>query len=100
MCSSDLAVTLFQRRFRLARVAAGAWVTLVLWGWVLAQFPLIIPPNLTIDAAAAPNRTLVETMTVLAGGAVVLIPSLWYLLRVFKGSNQGNVPADREEQTS
>ena len=78
-------VALLRRRFQLARFAAGAWVTLVLWGWVLAQFPLIIPPDLTINAAAAPNRTLAETMAVLAGGAVVLIPSLWYLLRVFKG---------------
>jgi len=78
------ALTLFKRRFQLARLAAGAWVTLVLWGWVLAQFPLIIPPNLTIDAAAAPDRTLEETMAVLVGGAIVLIPSLWYLLRVFK----------------
>ena len=78
------AVSLFKRRFQLARLAAGAWVTLVLWGWVLAQFPLIIPPNLTIDAAAAPDRTLEATMAVLVGGALVLIPSLWYLLRVFK----------------
>jgi cytochrome d ubiquinol oxidase subunit II len=77
-------VSLRKRRFQMARVAAGAWVTLILWGWVLAQFPLIIPPDLTINAAAAPNRTLAETMGVLAGGAVVLIPSLWYLLRVFK----------------
>jgi cytochrome d ubiquinol oxidase subunit II len=78
------ATALFQRRFQLARLAAGAWVTLVLWGWVLAQFPLLIPPDLTIDAAAAPDRTLEETLVVLVGGAVVLIPSLWYLLRVFK----------------
>ena len=76
--------SLIRRRYRFARVAAGAWVTLVLWGWVLAQFPLIIPPNLTIDAAAAPGRTLVETMAVLVGGGIVLFPSLWYLLRVFK----------------
>jgi cytochrome bd ubiquinol oxidase subunit II len=79
------AAALLQRRFRLARLAAAGWVTLVLWGWILAQFPLIVPPNLTIDAAAAPNRTIEETMAVLVGGAVVLIPSLWYLLRVFKG---------------
>ena len=78
------AMSLFKRRFQLARLAAGAWVTLILWGWVLAQFPLIIPPNLTIDAAAAPDRTLEETMAVLVGGALLLIPSLWYLLRVFK----------------
>jgi len=93
------AVTLFKRRFRMARLAAGAWVTLVLWGWVLAQRPLIIPPDLTIDAAAAPNRTLVETMAVLAGGAVVLIPSLWYLIRVFKGSGQAVGSTDLEGQT-
>ncbi len=83
------AAMLFQRRFQLARLAAGAWVTLVFWGWILAQFPLIIPPNLTIDAASAPTRTLAETMSVLAGGAVVLIPSLWYLLRVFKTDQKG-----------
>ena len=39
---------------------------------------------MTLAAAAAPARTLVETMAVLAGGALVLVPSLWYLLRVFK----------------
>jgi len=77
-------VALLKRRYQLARVAAGAWVTLILWGWVLAQFPLIIPPNLTINDAAAPPRTLVETMAVLVGGALVLVPSLWYLLHVFK----------------
>jgi len=81
-------VTLIKRRYAFARLAAGAWVTLVLWGWVLAQFPLIIPPKLTIDAAAAPPRTLVETMAVLVGGGIVLFPSLWYLLRVFKGRGE------------
>ena len=78
-------IALVRRRYQLARAAAGAWVTFMLWGWIVAQFPLVIPPTLTIDAAVAPNRTLVETMAVLAGGAVVLVPSLWYLLRVFKG---------------
>ena len=75
---------LITRRYRLARIAAAGWVTFVLWGWVLAQIPLIIPPSLTIDAASAPPRTLVETMAVLVGGGIVLAPSLWYLLRVFK----------------
>jgi cytochrome bd ubiquinol oxidase subunit II len=72
------------RRYRVARVAAAGQVTLILWGWALAQFPLIIPPRLTIDEAAAPAATLGETLAVLAGGAVILVPSLWYLLRVFK----------------
>ena len=85
LISAALAIVcLLRRRYQLARIAAGGWVTLVLWGWALAQFPAIIPPSLTIDAAAAPRATLVATLAVLAGGAVVLIPSLWYLIRVFK----------------
>jgi cytochrome d ubiquinol oxidase subunit II len=79
-------VALVRRRYRVARMAAGAQVTLVLWGWALAQFPLIVPPSLTIDAAAAPGRVLAETLVVLACGGVVLIPSLWYLLKVFKSA--------------
>jgi len=75
---------LVRRRYRLARLAAGGQVTLILWGWALAQFPLIVPPSLTIDAAAAPARVLGDTLLVLAGGAVILVPSLWYLIRVFK----------------
>jgi cytochrome bd ubiquinol oxidase subunit II len=77
-------VALLRRRYLLARLAAGAQVTLILWGWAFAQFPLIVPPSLTIDAAAAPSRVLAQTLVVLAGGAVVLIPSLWYLIKVFK----------------
>jgi cytochrome d ubiquinol oxidase subunit II len=85
-------LALFQRRYQLARVAAAGWVTLILWGWVLAQFPLIIPPSLTIDGAAAPAQTLRDNLSVLTGGAVILIPSLWYLLHVFKAGNRKPVP--------
>jgi cytochrome d ubiquinol oxidase subunit II len=85
-------LSLVRRRYQLARVAAAGWVTLILWGWVLAQFPLIIPPSLTIDAAVAPTRTLEDNLAVLVGGAVVLIPSLWYLLRVFKSGDRKPVP--------
>ena len=81
-------LALLRRRYRLARLGAGAWVTLVLWGWVMAQFPLIIPPGLTIDAAAAPRRVLTDTLVVLAIGGVILIPSLWYMIRVFKDEHR------------
>jgi Cytochrome bd-type quinol oxidase, subunit 2 len=76
---------LWARRFRTARVAAAAQVTLILWGWVLGQYPYLIPPTVTIDAAAAPERTLNLTLWALALGAMVLFPSLAYLFRVFKG---------------
>ncbi len=75
---------LWTRRFRLARLAAGAQVSLILWGWALAQFPYLLPPDLTIAAAAAPRATLRLVLGALALGALVLIPSLAYLLWVFK----------------
>lgn len=78
-------VALWQRRFRLARVAAAAQVTLILWGWALAQYPYLVPPTLTIRSAAAPARTLELTLWALAIGAAVLFPSLAYLFRLFKG---------------
>jgi cytochrome d ubiquinol oxidase subunit II len=74
---------LWTRRWKLARVAAAAQVTLVLWGWILAQFPWMVPPHLTIRDAAAPRITLVLLLWALAGGAVILLPSLWYLYRTF-----------------
>src|SRR5262249_27745057 len=75
---------LWRRRYRLARVAAAAQVSLILWGWALAQYPYLVPPDLTIRAAAAPRITLVPVLWALAAGALVLFPSLIYLFRVFK----------------
>lgn len=77
---------LWARRWRAARLAAGAEVALLLWGWGLGQFPLLIPPDLSIGAAAAPAATLRAVFVALVLGAVVLIPSLLYLFRIFKSS--------------
>lgn len=75
---------LVTRRWRLARMAAIAQVSCILWGWGASQYPDLIPHRLTIADAAAPAVTLRITLIALAGGAVILIPSLWYLFRVFK----------------
>jgi cytochrome d ubiquinol oxidase subunit II len=75
---------LWKQRYRLARVAAAAQVSLILWGWTLAQYPYLIPPTLTIAEAAAPNVTLTLVLWALGGGALVLFPSLVYLFRIFK----------------
>lgn len=76
---------LWYRRWRLARAAAAAQVSLILLGWALSQYPYILPPDLTIAAAAAPDVTLRLALGALAVGTVVLLPSLYYLFRVFKG---------------
>ena len=89
LCTAAAAVTaiiaLWRRNVRIARLAAAAQVSLILWGWVLAQYPFIIPTTLSIRQASAPHVTLTLLLVGLGGGALVLIPSLRYLLRTFAG---------------
>lgn len=77
-------VTLWTRRFRVARICAAAQVTLILLGWALAQFPYLVEPDLTLTSAAAPQITLQLLLGALAAGAILLFPSYYYLIRVFK----------------
>lgn len=79
---------LWYRRWRLARAAAAVQVSLILWGWALSQRPYILPPDLTVAAAAGPPATLRLALAALVLGAVVLLPSLYYLFRVFKAGNR------------
>lgn len=76
---------LWTRRYAVARIAAIAQVSCILWGWAWAQFPYVVPPSLTIAAGAAPPITLALTLIGVAVGFTVLVPSLWYLFRIFKG---------------
>ena len=77
-------LALARRWYQVARVAAMAQVALILWGCGLALFPYLVPPELTIFNAAASRRTLSLLLIALAVGALLLIPSLVYLFRVFK----------------
>jgi cytochrome bd ubiquinol oxidase subunit II len=82
----------WSRRYRLARLAAGLQVSLIVWGWALAQYPYLLPPEFTVASSAAPPVTLKLVAGALAVGALVLLPSLWYLFRVFKST-----PADQPD---
>ena len=74
---------LWTRRWVLARVAAAALVSVVLWGWVYAQNPMLVPPALDVHDAASPPATLRLLLWALLAGAVILAPSLLYLYRIF-----------------
>jgi cytochrome d ubiquinol oxidase subunit II len=74
---------LYARHWHVARVAAAAQVSLILWGWVLVQAPYVVPPTMTIRDAAAPRVTLALLLAALAAGAVILLPALAYLFRTF-----------------
>jgi cytochrome d ubiquinol oxidase subunit II len=79
---------LWARRFRLARLLAAAQVSLILAGWATAQFPWLVVPEHTIRSAAAPDSVLRPLLVTLGVGALVLAPSIYYLLTVFKGKGQ------------
>jgi cytochrome d ubiquinol oxidase subunit II len=89
VCTAASAITaiaaLWTRRFALARVAAAAQVSCILWGWALSQYPYIVPTTLTIRDAAAPPITLKLLLIGLAIGFAILIPSLRYLFKTFAG---------------
>jgi cytochrome d ubiquinol oxidase subunit II len=50
-------------------------------GWALAQQPWLLP-GLTVDQAAAPTSTLIAIVIAVTGGGIVLVPSLFLLLRL------------------
>jgi cytochrome bd ubiquinol oxidase subunit II len=77
-------LALWVRRYLLARVLAVGIVVLVLGGWALAQYPYLISPEITIQNAAAPAATLRLLLIAIALGAVLLLPSMVWLFRVFK----------------
>jgi cytochrome d ubiquinol oxidase subunit II len=81
-------VSLWLRRFRIARACAAAQVVLILWGWALAQYPYLVRPEMTIHNSAAPRATMQALVWALAAGGALLFPSYWYLFRIFKSDTQ------------
>jgi cytochrome d ubiquinol oxidase subunit II len=80
-------LSLWTRRFALARIAAIAEVTLILIGWGWAQYPQLIAPDITIYNSSAPTTTLRLLFIALLLGAIFLFPSLAYLYYIFKGKD-------------
>ena len=86
------------RRFAAARWSAAAAVAAVTVGWAFAQSPDILPGELTLEEAAAPDATLVAVLISVGLGAVVLVPSLYLLYSlVLRGRlDQGYEPLDQQ----
>jgi cytochrome d ubiquinol oxidase subunit II len=100
VCAIGAIVALWRRQYHVARLAAAAQVSLILWGWVFAQYPYLAPPALTIHDAAAPRITLELLLGGLIAGALVLIPSLRYLLRTFPPRRVAPPPGPATQDTS
>jgi cytochrome d ubiquinol oxidase subunit II len=77
-------VLLARRRYVAVRVAAALAVAAVLWGWAVAQYPLMLPPATRYSDVAATRPVLDATLVVTAIGTVLLLPSLYWLLTLFQ----------------
>jgi cytochrome bd ubiquinol oxidase subunit II len=73
------------RRYHCARIAAIGEVTCILAGWSVAQYPHLILPDVDLFHSAAPPATLRLLIIALCAGAVLLLPALYFLFRIFKG---------------
>ena len=77
-------VALVRRRYRAARALAIVHAAGLLCAWGAAHSPLLIAPDITVRSAAAPPVTLRVLAPVLIVGAGLVLPALYWLLRVFK----------------
>jgi cytochrome bd ubiquinol oxidase subunit II len=73
---------LWRRHLTAARVSAAAAVAAIALGWALAQQPLLLPPRLTVDGAAAGHATLVALLASIGVGLAVIGPALVLLYRM------------------
>jgi len=83
------------RRFRTARGCAALAVGAVVAGWGVAQYPVLVPPGLTVARAAAPAQTLPVTLGVLVAGFAVTLPSLGLLFAIFSRATRARPLEDQ-----
>jgi cytochrome d ubiquinol oxidase subunit II len=70
------------RRFGIARVTSAAAVGAILVGLVVAIRPDFLPGQMTLDAAAADNTTLVTLLVAVVIAVAILVPALGYLYKL------------------
>ena len=61
------------------RPLAVAAVVAIIWGWGVAQFPYLLPTELTIAAGAGTSDTLTMVIIVFAAAAVLVLPAIGLL---------------------
>jgi cytochrome bd ubiquinol oxidase subunit II len=77
-------ICLLVRKYKAARIAAMSQITCIFWGWGTSQAPYLLQGNLTIADAAASPSVLWALIGASAVGLLLLFPSLWYLIHLFK----------------
>jgi cytochrome d ubiquinol oxidase subunit II len=81
-------ISISRERGWTARILAGGQVALILAAWFAVQFPVLVVMaggnDLTFFNSHAPKATLDQLGWALIVGAALILPALYWLLRVFK----------------
>ena len=78
------AASLFFGYYRISRVFIIAEVAFMLGSWGVSQIPYIIPPHVTVDAAASSPSTQLLLLIGILIGMIIIIPSILLLFYIFK----------------
>lgn len=84
----SLGLLAWGRNYLVVRLTAALAVTGLLWGWGVGQYPVLLP-GVTLEDAAATDSVLGASLGALAVGAVLLVPSLWWLYATFQHERSG-----------
>jgi cytochrome d ubiquinol oxidase subunit II len=84
---------LWRRRFLAVRVTAALAVAAIVWGWAAAQYPWMLPGELTIEQAAASPAVLGAVLASLGVGTLLFLPPLAWLYAMFQRDRGRPEPA-------
>jgi cytochrome d ubiquinol oxidase subunit II len=91
-------VLLWRRAYVLVRLTASLAVVGLLWGWGAGQYPYLLPDT-TVSASAATDSVLTATLISMGVGALLLVPSLWWLYRTFQQSGPAHSRTSPDQTT-
>jgi cytochrome d ubiquinol oxidase subunit II len=78
---------LWLRSYLAVRLTAALAVVGLLWGWGVGQYPRLLP-GLPLREAVATHAVLAATLGALGVGALLLVPSLWWLYATFQRGHE------------
>ncbi len=84
-CGVGSLVLLYLGKFGSAALGSSGTVAFVIWGWGWAQYPILVPPSITVERAKAAEPVLRWMLITLSIGMLLLIPALVLLFVLFKG---------------
>ena len=92
ICGNSTLILLWKGVYRPAQLCADVTIAFTITGFVAALHPYMVIGQLTYSEAAAPESTLLAVMVTLPIGAVLLIPSLYFLYKTFGGDPNPDHP--------